>query len=93
MTPLERAARALTATLRHHGVEMHPDDIRGCAIDVIAAIREPSNAMMRSAVPGWPKQGVVIDHNTQAGMDLLVDGAVAFEGWQAMIDALLAEGE
>ncbi|AJA07442.1 hypothetical protein SKP52_02535 [Sphingopyxis fribergensis] len=33
---LDRAASVLTATLRHHGVEMHPDDIRGLATDAFA---------------------------------------------------------
>lgn len=47
-TPLERAARAATKTLRHHGVELHPDDIRGVALDVLEAIREPSEAMKKA---------------------------------------------
>lgn len=33
---LEAAARALTSTLHHHGVEMHPDDVRGLALDAFA---------------------------------------------------------
>jgi hypothetical protein len=36
---IERVARRLTATLRHHGVEMHPDDIRGLAYDALAEMR------------------------------------------------------
>jgi len=46
MDIIERAARALTETLRHHGVEMHPNDIRGAAWDVIAALREPDEGMI-----------------------------------------------
>lgn len=47
-SPLDRAARALTRTLRHHGVELHPDDVRGFAIDAITAIREPSESMLEA---------------------------------------------
>lgn len=36
---IEQVARKLTETLRHHGVEMHPDDIRGLAQDAIVAMR------------------------------------------------------
>ena len=55
----EKIARKLTETLRHHGVEMHPDDIRGLAEDAISAMREPTDAVMmaggeqlRRLVPG-----------------------------------------
>lgn len=34
---VEEAARSLTSTLRHHGVEMHPEDIHGIAIDAASA--------------------------------------------------------
>lgn len=84
-SPLERAATALTATLRHHGVEMHPDDIRGLAIDAITAIREPSEGMVRAGAAdvgnGWT--GPHSEYTSLHGCTSV---------YQAMIDAALREG-
>jgi hypothetical protein len=48
MSRLEECAAAATRTLRHHGVELHPDDIRGLVVDVLAAIKEPDEAMLEA---------------------------------------------
>lgn len=39
---LREAAKVATSTLRHHGVEMHPDDILGLVQDVAATLTERS---------------------------------------------------
>lgn len=44
-----RVARKLTATLKHHGVEMHPDDVRGLAQDTLAELHDPTGPMVTAA--------------------------------------------
>lgn len=44
--PIENMARRLTATLRHHGVEMHPDDINGLGQDAILALADAGYAVV-----------------------------------------------
>jgi hypothetical protein len=75
-TMIGRIARAMTTTLRHHGVEMHPDDIKGLAWDAFAVMREPTEAMTDAG-----------GDRAQLGFDP-APGAV----WRAMIDAAREEG-
>mgnify|MGYP001607779020 FL=1 len=44
---LTRIAKRITETLRHHGVVMHPDDIRGLAEDALWEMRTPTPEMMK----------------------------------------------
>lgn len=48
MTKLEECATVATRTLRHHGVEMHPDDVRGLVVDILLAIKTPDDAMIEA---------------------------------------------
>jgi hypothetical protein len=82
MTPLERAARAITETLRRHGVEMHPEDIRGLAVDALTAIREPNEAMERAMIGITGDMAIMKrDGSSYRHADV----------YRAMIDAALAE--
>ncbi|MBO9380044.1 hypothetical protein GG804_25070 [Sphingomonas histidinilytica] len=59
---LTACARAATLTLRHHGVEMHPDDIRGLVVDVFTAFSENVSAEMVKAM-----QAIFARHCDQRG--------------------------
>lgn len=58
---LREAAKVATSTLRHHGVEMHPDDILGLVQDVAATLTERSTPeseeeareVLKSALTEW----------------------------------------
>ena len=76
---LERVARELTVTLRHHGVEMDPDDIKGLAWDAVATMREPTRGMISAGSDE-------IDYSDFAGK-LPSDGLAA--AWRRMIGEAL----
>lgn len=76
----ERLKRGLTRTLRHHGVEMHPDDIRGLVQDVLTDIeaqcfvivpREPTEAMV---------EAVIYETNIRDIWSAMIDAAKGGEG-------------
>jgi hypothetical protein len=46
---IENVVKRLTDVLRHHGVELHPDDIKGLAHDAVLAMREATPAMVEAA--------------------------------------------
>lgn len=73
-------AKALTSTLRHHGVEMHPDDVLGLADDALGAMREPDEAMLEAGY----------DTLTEHGCNPLTGDALFT--WQAMIDTARRRG-
>lgn len=88
MTPLERAARALHRR-RVEGQHPKPDNypweslsrreqaiFRADAYAILAAIREPSEAMVEA---GWASECVIPSQSPEGA-------------WQAMIDAMLEEG-
>lgn len=77
---LERVARELTVTLRHHGVEMHPNDIRGLAWDAIAVMRVPTETMIDRFV----SRALCVSVHGDGGWS-----QYAAEQWRAMIDAAL----
>lgn len=61
---IEKVAREMTSTLRHHGVELHPEDIRGISQDaistILAALHEPNAEMINAlwsvnSSRGWPE--------------------------------------
>lgn len=79
MSMIEKAARALTVTLRHHGVELHPEDVRGLVYDVAAAWSDPSDE--------------VIEAGFRAREHGMTMGQSAAALWKAMLTAALNEGE
>lgn len=98
ISALERAAQALTSTLRHHGIEMHPDDIRGLVADVIAEIRTPIVAALKP----FADCAAELDGNEDvprapegewAKFRLLTDDYRRARDAVAMIGPLVAEGQ
>ena len=57
MTMKEKLARAMRKTLRHHGVELHPDDIDGLAQDCLATLREPDEKMIEAGRTSYAFSG------------------------------------
>jgi hypothetical protein len=80
---IDRIARRLASTLRHHGVEMHPEDIRGLAQDALAEMREPDRTMSdagRDATGGYPYAPHDVPKLGYMGVAII---------WRAMIAATL----
>ncbi len=82
-TMIERVARAMTATLRHHGVEMHPDDIRGLVFVTLEALGEPTPKMIDRFV----SRALCVSGHGDGGWS-----NYAREQWSAMLSAAI-EGE
>lgn len=77
-TMIERMAQTMTTTLRHHGVEMHPEDIKGLAHDALVAMREPTPTIlkvMRDTVPVDGHEWDYVDEDAPAHWSSLIDAA------------------
>ena len=81
MTPLKRAELAILQVARERGVIMGCVAANHMAIEVLSAIREPSEAVLKAMRDTVPVDGYEWEYME----------AEAAPHWQAMIDAILAE--
>lgn len=83
ISPLDKLTTILARLM---GKEPSDPDVLKAVADVVMAMREPSEEMKFA---GGEAETMIDDR----GNTLTIGGSVAGEAWQAMIDALLTEGE
>lgn len=94
MTPMERAAEALRGAVYEDdrvSDQMHQEAAKAAVRAVLAAIREPSDAVRRAMRDTVPVDGHEWEHmeREELGNGLVLDPAA--DHWRGMIDALLKE--